>query len=166
MTIDLWVSVALAIPLAVLANIFTPRVQNWLDSFATQGKKRKAAQQIQQRQKQLIRLEKELEQTEVLQADKASLTHHYLNALIRVAFYGAFGAIYQALFIFIGELGSWDGLLGRMARVGAQMVSLFIAMAIFLTCSKVSKSASRVRNYAQYKDETIKLIEELRGLNT
>lgn len=162
MTIDLWISVALAIPLAIIANIFTPRVQRWLDNRVSQVKQRKAAEQSQARKAQLVQLEKELAEAEALLSDKANLTHHYLDALLKVAFYGAFGSIYASIFTFVGELGRWDGPFGLVGRLGAQVVALFVAMIIFLTCSKAAKAAKRAKNFSPYKEQTEQLIQELR----
>jgi len=163
MTIDLWISVALAIPLAIVANIFTPKVQKWLDARLSQGREKKAAEQSQKRKAQLTLLEKELAEAEALQSDKANITHHYLEALIKVAFYGAFGSIYASLFSFLGEIGRWDGPLGTVGRLGAQATALFVAMIIFLTCMKALRTARRVRDFPKYKQNTEKLIAELRS---
>lgn len=166
MSIDLWISVALAIPLAIAANIFTPRVQKWLDTKLSEGKERKAAEQSQKRKAQLALLEKELAEAEALQSDKSNLTHHYLDALLKVAFYGAFGSIYASLFSFIGEIGRWDGLLGMVGRLGAQVTALFVAMIIFLTCFKAAKAARRAKVFPKYKQEMDRLIAELRTDST
>lgn len=163
MSIDLWISVALAIPLAIAANILTPRAQRWLDARLSQGKARKAAERSVKRRQQLEALEKELTEAEALASDKANLTHHYLDALLKVAFYGAFGSIYASLFTFVGELGRWDGALGAVGRMGAQATALFVAMIIFLTCFKAAKAARRVRDFSTYKPQTEKLISELRN---
>ena len=166
MTIDLWISVALAIPLAIASNIFTPPFQKWLDGRISEGRKRKVAEKSQKREAQLAFLEKELAETEALQADKSSLTHHYLDALLKVAFYGAFGSIYASIFTFVGEIGHWDGLFGLVGRLGAQITALFVAMFIFLTCVKAARTAQRARNFPRYKQDTVKLITELRGDGT
>ncbi len=162
MTIDLWISVALAIPLAIIANIYTPRVQRWLDNRVSKNRQRKAAERSQERKAQLAQLEKELAEAEALQSDKANLTHHYLDALLKVAFYGAFGSIYASIFTFIGEWGSWDGPLGLVGRLGAQVTALFVAMIIFLTCFKAAKAIKRAKNFSDYKEQTEQLIQEIR----
>lgn len=162
MSVDLWISVALAIPLAIAANILTPRAQHWLDSRLSQSKARKAEEQKAKRVAQLRNVEKEFEEAQQLAADKANLTHHYLDALLKVAFYGAFGSIYASLFGFLGEVGRWEGLLGILGRIGGQVTALFVAMIIFLTCFKAAKAARRVRDFPKYKIETEKLLAELR----
>ena len=88
------------------------------------------------------------------------------DTLLKVAFYGAFGSIYASLFSVIGELGRWDGPLGVIGRLGAQVTALFVAMIIFLTCYKAAKAARRVRDFAKYKQETEKQISDLRADGT
>lgn len=166
MSIDLWVSIALAIPLAIAANIFTPRVQKWLDTRVSYVRERKAAEQLQKRQAQLASLEKELSEVEALTSDKMNLTHHYLSALLKVAFLGSFASIYASIFTFVGEIGRWDGPWGIIGRLGAQVTALFVATAIFLICYKAAKAASRAKNFAAYKEQTERFISELRGNGT
>lgn len=161
MSIDLWISVALAIPLAILANIFTPRVQRWLDGRLSKGNERKAKKLATQRQQQLLSLLKELAEVQALQEDKSNLTHHYLDALLKVAFYGSFGALYGAIFGVFGELGAWNGVAAVIGRFGAQATALLTAMLIFITCAKAARIARRSRDFAKYKQETEKLIAEL-----
>lgn len=81
MSVDLWISVALAIPLAIAANIVTPRVQHWLDARLSKGRERKVAEQSQKRQTQVALLRKEYDEVATLHADPAKLTHHYLDTL-------------------------------------------------------------------------------------
>ena len=50
MGVDLWISIALAILLAIAANIVTPKVQGWIDRRASQGKERKTEQEYKRRQ--------------------------------------------------------------------------------------------------------------------
>jgi hypothetical protein len=163
MSVDLWISVALAIPLAIVANIVTPPIQKRIDSRLAKGNERKAAKRAERRRQQLVLIKKELSEVEALQSDKANLTHHYLDALLRVAFYGAFGALYGAIFPFLGEIGGWSGGLGVLGRLGGQAVALITAMLIFFTCARAARLARRSRDFQKYKAETEKLIAELEG---
>jgi ribosomal protein L17 len=162
MSIDLWISVALAIPLAVVANLATPKFQQWLDTRASKGKERKTEKEQKKRQAQLVNLEKELIETESLISMPAKLTNQNFNALLKVSLYGAFGALYGSLFSFVGELGSWDGIFGMAGRLGAQCTTLFVSMLIFTTAAKALKTNRRINEYATYKEETEKLLNELR----
>jgi hypothetical protein len=162
MSIDLWVSIALAIPLAIAANILTPKAQKWLDSRVSKGQYRKSAKQRAKRQTQLKSLEAEFKEVSEIHEDKANLTHHFLFALLQVAMYGAFGSIYASIFTFAGEVGRWDGFLGVVGRLGGQAVALFTAMLIFLTCAKAVRLARRVKSFDEYKEKTEKLLAELR----
>lgn len=163
MSIDLWISVALAIPLAVAANLATPKFQKWLDARTSKGKERKSEEEQKKRQVQLAYLENELKETEALVSVPAKLTNQNFNALLKVSLYGAFGALYGSLFSFIGEFGGWDGIMGMAGRLGAQGTTLLVSMLIFITAAKALKTNRRVNEYEKYKEETEKLINELRG---
>jgi H+/gluconate symporter-like permease len=162
MSLDLWISVAVAIPLAVLANLATPKFQKWLDAITSKGKERKIEGKQKKRQAQLTLLENELKETEALVSEPSKLTNQNFNALLKVSLYGAFGALYGSLFSFIGEFGGWDGILGLAGRLGAQCTALFASMLIFITVSKALKTNRRVNEYQKYKVETEQLISELR----
>lgn len=166
MSVDLWISVALAIPLAIAANIATPRVQRWLDARLSEGRKRKVAEQSQKRQAQVVALRKEYDEVAALHADPSKLTHHYLATLLWIAFYGAFGSIYGALFAVFGEIGGWEGLLGVAGRVGAQGTALLTAMLIFTKSVKAIRIARRCRDFDEYSARTQKLMRELSGNGT
>ncbi|WP_022947330.1 hypothetical protein [Methylohalobius crimeensis] len=109
MSIDLWISIALAIPLAIVANLFTPKLQKWLDSRLERSKKAKIEKKEAARQLQLGELQKELLEVSKLHSDKADLNQLFLVSLIKVAMYGAIGTIYGAIFPLMGELTSWGG---------------------------------------------------------
>ena len=166
MSIDLWISVALAIPLAIAANMATPRVQRWLDSRLSKGKERKIAEQSEKRKEQLFSLQKEYDEVSLLHADPSKLTHHYLDTLLWVAFFGAFGSIYGAIFSVFGELGQWQGTWGIVGRVGAQTIALLTAMLIFSKSTKSIRIARRCRDFDSYSKKTKALIAELSGNGT
>ena len=58
MGIDLWISIALAIPLAIVANLFTPKLQKWLDARLERSKKAKIEKKMKLESYSLKGLEK------------------------------------------------------------------------------------------------------------
>jgi hypothetical protein len=165
-SLDLWISVALAIPLAIAANVVTPRVQRWMDSRLSKGRERKTAKQSKRRKEQLLSLQKEYEEVSSLYENPSKLTHHYLDALLWVAFFGAFGSIYGAIFSVFGELGQWQGTWGVVGRMGAQTIALLTAMLIFAKSSKAIRIARRCRDFDSYSKKTKALIVELSSNGT
>lgn len=165
MSIDLWVSIALAIPLAIVANLFTPKLQRWLDARLERSKKAKIEKKEAARQLQLEELKKELSEVSKYHSDKTELNQLFLISLIKVAMYGAIGTIYGAIFPFMGELTSWDGLGGIVGRTGAQITALAVSMLIFMTCAQTMRMHKKVRDFEEYEKNTKSLIAELEGKN-
>lgn len=161
MSIDLWVSIALAIPLAIVANLFTPKLQTWLDARLERSKKAKLEKKANSRKTQLEALKKELLKVTMYHDDKTELNQLFLVSLIKVAMYGAIGTIYGAIFPFLGELSSWDGVGGVMGRTGAQITALAVAMLIFITCSQAMRMHKKVRDFPEYEKNIKELISEL-----
>ena len=93
MSIDLWVSIALAIPLAIVANLFTPKLQTWLDARLERSKKAKLEKKANSRKAQLESLKKELLEVTTYHNDKTELNQLFLVSLIKVAMYGAIGTM-------------------------------------------------------------------------
>ncbi|KPN76178.1 hypothetical protein AEA42_15175 [Shewanella sp. Sh95] len=165
MSIDLWVSIALAIPLAIVANLFTPKLQRWLDARLERSKKAKIEKKEAARRLQLDGLKKELSEVSKYHSDKTELNQLFLISLIKVAMYGAIGTIYGAIFPFMGELTSWDGLGGIVGRTGAQITALAVSMLIFMTCAQTMRMHKKVRDFEEYEKNTKSLIAELEGKN-
>lgn len=161
MSADLWISVALAIPLAIAANLVTPKAQRWLDERASKGKERKTAEGKKKRAEQLAILQKEMIEVEALSQDSAKQTNQNFVALLKVAALGAFASIYGGIFAVLGEVGRWDGFLGLIGRLGGQVIALMTGTLIFMTCSKALRMNRRVNEFEKYKKETDKLIAEL-----
>lgn len=158
---DLWISIALAIPLAIVANLFTPRFQGWLDSRLERSKKEKLEKRQKARQEQLKGLRKELTEVTLHHSDKQEMNQLFLTSLIKVAMYGALGSIYGAMFPFIGEFLGWGGLGGTLVRAGAQMTALVVAMLIFITCARAMRIHKKVRDFDSYQKNTKQLISAL-----
>ncbi|TVL30117.1 hypothetical protein [Shewanella algae] len=161
MSIDLWISIALAIPLAIVANLFTPKLQRWLDARLERSKKAKIEKKQFSRKLQLERLRKEFSEVSKYKNDKSELNQFFLVSLIKVAMYGAIGTIYGAIFPFMGELTRWDGVGGVIGRTGAQFTALAVSMLIFMTCIQTMRMHKKVRDFEEYEKNTKELIEQL-----
>ena len=161
MSVDLWVSIAVAIPLAIIANIATPKIQRWLDSRASLGKERKLENQKSKRENQLKLLKVEFSNITELVSNPAKLTNENFITLLKIALYGAFGTLYGGLFSVMDEFGHWEGVFGVAGRLGAQVTALFVSMLIFLIAIKALRVNNRVNKYEKYKMQTEKLIAEL-----
>lgn len=161
MSIDLWVSIAVAIPLAIIANIGTPKVQKWLDSRTETSKIRKTESEQKDRESQLISVKKEMEDITKLHDDKTALIQEHLHSLIKISLYGAFGSIYGGIFSFVGEVGHWDGVFGLSGRLGTQIVALMVGMLIYITCAKAMRIHRKVKEFETYKAESERIINEL-----
>tara|TARA_R110000787_G_scaffold11122_1_gene37271 strand:+ start:154 stop:654 length:501 start_codon:yes stop_codon:yes gene_type:complete len=162
-SIDLWISIALAIPLAIVANLFTPKLQKWLDARLERSKNEKIEKKEAARKLQLEGLKKDLLEVTKYHDNKAELNQLFLVSLIKVAMYGAIGTIYGAIFPFMGELTSWDGVGGVVGRTGAQITALAVSMLIFMTCAQTMRMHKKVRDYEEYEKTTKLLIDELEG---
>jgi uncharacterized membrane protein YhiD involved in acid resistance len=161
LSIDLWISIAVAIPLAIVANLFTPKLQKWLDSRLEQSKRAKLEKKQNARSEQLKMLRLELDEVTNYHADKYELNQLFLTSLIKVAMYGALASVYGAIFPFLGELSGWDGIGGVLGRTGAQFTALAVSMLIFVTCARVMRLHKKVRDFESYEKSTNELIQEL-----
>lgn len=120
-----------------------------------------AGKKANSRKTQLESLKKELLEVTTYHNDKAELNQLFLVSLIKVAMYGAIGTIYGAIFPFLGELSSWNGVGGVMGRTGAQITALAVAMLIFITCSQTMRMHKKIRDFPEYEKNTKELISEL-----
>lgn len=161
MSVDLWVSIAVAIPLAIIANIATPKVQRWLDSRTETSKKRKTEIAQKRREAEVRFLQKELEEISKLHQDKTALIQEHLYALIKIGLYSGLGSIYGGMFSFVGEIGHWDGIFGMSGRLGTQVVALMVGMLIYITCAKAMRLHRKVKDFERYKADTDRTISEL-----
>ncbi|MDO8273593.1 MAG: hypothetical protein Q7U82_16990 [Gammaproteobacteria bacterium] len=161
MSIDLWISIALAIPLAIVANLATPKLQRWLDARLEKSMRAKLEEKQKARTEQLKMLRVEMDEVTKYRSDGNALTQMYLISLIKVAMYGAIGTIYGAIFPLFGQLSNWDGVGGLIGMAGAQVTALAVSMLIFATCARVMRIHKKVRDFESYSASTQGLIDEL-----
>ena len=82
MGIELWISIALAIPLSILANLLTPRIQAWLDSRSKQ-------RSLQRTHQRLAEIEEELTIAKSYRDDRAFFHEYLFSVIIKTTFLSA-----------------------------------------------------------------------------
>jgi hypothetical protein len=155
MKVDLWVTIILAIPLAIVANLLTPRFRLWLDKRSESTKKVRTERQIRSREERARRLKKQFEEVTSYHSDSAAFHSYLLMQLVRIALYGAIGGIYGGLFGMVGgfTMWSWSGYLGSAAALASGMIALFTSLFIFQTSLITIRVNKRVAEYEAYKTE-------------
>jgi len=163
MTLDLWISIALAIPLAIVANIVSPPVKRWLDKKFETSKIAKTQKRMEKKSIQLKRLQSELEVIRNFHENDSKITHFFLVALLKVAMYGAIGSIYGFLFPFLGALFLRHGIGSFIITTGTQVTVMISSMLVFMTCAETMKTYKKIRDFTAYESESRELIEKLEG---
>lgn len=165
MNIDLWISVALAIPLAVVANILTPKIQNRFDTYLQNYSKVRTKQKIKDKELQLTKLQQEILELKVYRDNKAEFNNVLLIALIKIAIYGAMLSLYNGMFFALKYLSIAHVDLGKAAldtlSLFVQLSTLVVAVIIFNTCSKSLRTYSKVKNFADYENKSKLIIKQL-----
>jgi len=157
--IDWWLSVFLAIPLAIVGNLLTTRVQKWLDKRA-ETRDERLSHAAKKRSLKLFRRTLKEHSLDLRAAQGPNgLVSMYLEALLRVALYAAFGSSYAALFFLYGEGTILDGAaadfewINRMGRevvtstlrMLAQATTLVVGLLIYRECHHAIKRGRRLK---------------------
>ena len=135
--IDWAISLLAGIPLAIISNLLTPRIQNWL-SFLSESKK----------QKRYKVLEEELTKIKLLAESPEKLNYETYIAIISILMWLSIGSIMVA-FPYIDILTS-------------PIAAIFFLNAIMLATKHISV-LKRCRDYEKYLKE---IKEELKKLGT
>jgi hypothetical protein len=148
LTANFWVGVAIAIPFSILANLLTPKVQQW---FA----KRNVTKSI----KRLNILENEYNLILKLSSNSGELQTHLLESVLVIA-------LTTSIFgVFMGLLWAIDFLLPELLPYATPFFVpiLLITASILITqeCFKALKTLLKVRNFEKYQNEVLNQIDEL-----
>lgn len=162
MKIDFWISVFVAIPLAIVANLLTPPISRWFDKRLELNQVRKTEISKRRRKNQLVKLTKELERVRSFHQDRIKVIQYLLFILLQVAMLGAFASVYGGMFAFLGEAERWNSFLGMIGRTGGQLITLIVPLLIFEICQKAITLQRRVVNFDHYEKETLRMIESLK----
>ena len=160
----MWVSVLLAIPLSILANLLTPRFQKMIDRASEKNRTRTISEQVAKASQQLAEILREVELVTKYHTDRPLFHQYMLVMLLRVTLYGAVGGIYGSCLGMLGEMVSWNGILGANSRIGVQLVALFTSMMIVIACTRAIRLHQEVRDYDKFKEESQNRIIRLRQI--
>ncbi|EIU6827838.1 hypothetical protein L5176_004434 [Vibrio parahaemolyticus] len=151
MDINLWISILFAIPLAIVANIFTPKVQSWLES---RGKKRSKAR--------VTQLKTELEQLKYYKANPELFTQYLLGVVIKTTFVGSIIGIIAALAYMITRVAKdffyvydylYIDVLEVVLQFSSQIVSMFGAVIIINICGNALRVMHSMKNYIAVSEQ-------------
>lgn len=155
MSIDLWVSVGLAIPLAVIANIFTPKIQSWLEG---RGKKR-SKQRTQE-------LQKELDELTEYQESPEKFHQYLLGVVIRATYIGSlvgiFAGITYILTRFAREFIYFD-FANIVFSLTGQVVSMIGAVMIINVCGEAIRRINSLKNYSSVSSDLESKLKQSEG---
>ncbi len=152
MDINLWISVFLAIPLAIVANVFTPKVQVWLEG---RGKKRS--------KKRVAQLQSELDQLGHYHDYPEKFNQYLLGVVIRATFTGSLVGIIAAITYILSRLGRTFvniEFVYFLVQFSGQFVSMVGAMIIINICSGAIRTMNRMRNYSTVSQQLKAQISE------
>jgi hypothetical protein len=151
-----WIGLLLSIPISILANLFTPRIQVWLDS---RNKKRALAR--------TKNLQREYDQTRKYRENRGEFREYMLWVVIRATFVGALTGILTSLaymianfyqFSVIDSMGSFR--FSSLLFVAAQFLSLIGTLLVVNICSSALKVYYRVKNFEIYEESAKKNLAE------
>lgn len=131
-----WLGLAAAIPLSIIANLVTPRIQNLLS-------KRSEAKSA----KRIAELRAEYERVLALTKNADELHTHLLQNILFITFFTAFfGAISGALF----AVGSFLPNSPQLFQLG-QLIAVAGAVGVARICIDAIRDTNRVRKFDSYK---------------
>jgi hypothetical protein len=151
MDINLWISIAVAIPLAIIANLATPKIQAWFDK----REKKKSLKRTKQIKTEYLEIKPFYE-------DRALFREYMLWIVIKATFIGSMVSILAAIFVMfpiIMEQFIFDMIRNVFISI-AQFISLTGALMIVNICGKALRIYTKIQNYEEYKNAVIDAIGE------
>lgn len=141
-----WLGLALAIPLAVVANIFTPKIQQWLASFSQS-----------RAQKRIAYLSSVLEEYKELGSSPEKHHTFLLESILLITLLTSFFAVISGLLFAFSSFHSERVIVFFMA----QLVSALGAATICKECFSTIIKSKRAKQISKYQEEIEKELEEL-----
>lgn len=138
MSTDFWLGLLLSIPLSVLANILTPKLETlWAHHSQRCAKKR------------LQKLRRDLDAVQRYRDDSQAFTEYLLITVIKVAYVtGSVGVFSIIVNTFVP---------GSFSSIASRLLSILAGLLIVRVSSQAIDTSQRVRNY----DDFQKAIEQL-----
>jgi len=150
--INLWISVLLAIPLAIIANIYTPRVQYWLES---RGQKRS--------KKRIQQLEVELEELKDFYENPEKFHQYLLGVVIRATYIGSIVGIFAGITYVLSRFARefiHINFVNFIFSISGQLVSMIGAMMIINVCSSAIRIITNMKNYPSVSVQLLSQISQ------
>jgi hypothetical protein len=151
----IWVGLLLSIPLSILANVATPRVQRWLDARnRTRALQRTAG------------MASELAQVTRYVKDRGEFREYLLWTIIRTTFVGALCGIISGLIFVIPRILPFDRMSEGLsfaqnaAYSGGQAVGIVGALLIINICRAALKTYYNVTNYSEYEAHVVRHLND------
>jgi hypothetical protein len=145
-----------AIPLSVVANLFTPRIQNWLAH-----KSRGAAG------KRLIVVEREFEQARQFASDKVQLNTYLLVSVLGVIILFSLPNVVNGIVTPIWTFSSLlDTSVSRALTIFSGMFSALLNLMAITRAIDAITVFQRVRDFQSYTAKAMPILEQLRSRTT
>jgi len=155
---DFWLSFALAIPLAIAANLLTPKLQLWLERRSSDKALKRKGQVLEERKKTAERLRSDFVRVSALHADRAELQLLLTVSVLKASMIGALTAAGAGVMFAYASvprlLGSRLETLAEITTIGGQLFSLFGSVLVFQICNRAFKDYTRVKEFQQFKEAT------------
>jgi len=135
---EFWLGLAFAIPLSIIANLFTPKIQDWLSRRSN----------VAAEKRQIVRAKEQTRIDEYVK-DPAKLNGFLLLTLVVATMLGSGVGVFTALLYIIGTVAD-----GRLGLVLAQMTSVFGGLLITKVCLDAANISIKVRQAQKAIDET------------
>lgn len=161
MDINLWISIGLAIPLAIFANLLTPKAQNFVDKYVEKKNAEKLSKKLIENRIKASSLRKELDAIIALRSDSSALVSFYFKEIFRIASMTAaaimFGGFTYIVDYSIDEKKPFDYTVVAVS----QLIFFMLVFAIYLKGRGAYKVAYNIANYNKYCSSTSSLLQKL-----
>lgn len=134
---EFWLGLAFAIPLSIIANLFTPKIQDWLSRRSSVAAKKR----------QVVRAKEQSRIDEYLK-DPARLNTFLLTTLLVATMFGSVIGAFTALLYVMGTVAD-----GRFGSILAQGMSVFAGLFITKICFDAVNISIKVRQAQKAIDE-------------
>ena len=138
-----WVGLLLSIPMAIAANLVTPKIQRWLETSS----KRRAIEKTNDLQAEYQRISDYVN-------NPHEFTSYLLFVIIRTTLIGSVVGIIVSLAYAAAQLSStfyYRSNLGGLIYASAQIISIIGALMIVNTCRVAASTWYKVKNFDRYQ---------------
>ena len=167
MSVDTWVSVLLAIPLAIVANLLTPRLQKWLEARSVRNALERKDLLLRLKRAIMGRLEAELRLAQIFAQDIHALQLRLTVAVLKAILVGAVTASVTGVMLAYGALpdlvgSSYFAWLSRATALAGQLAALFGSLLVVQISRDAYRDYIRARDFENFRAATEAQIARLR----